>query len=46
MDDFTNGYPKVYYSEYVIGTNVALYRPMGSLRISLIELIHLVDICS
>ena len=42
MDDFTNGYPQADYSEYVIGTNGALYGPMGSLRISLTELTHLV----
>ena len=42
MDDFTNGYPEADYSEYVIGTNGALYGPMGSLRISLTELTHLV----
>jgi CubicO group peptidase (beta-lactamase class C family) len=42
MDDFTNGYPTANYSEYVIGTNGALYGPMGSLRISLSELTHLV----
>ena len=42
MDDFTKGYPKDNYSEYVIGTNGALFGPMGSLRISLTELTHLV----
>jgi CubicO group peptidase (beta-lactamase class C family) len=41
MDDFTEGYPTANYSEYVIGTNGALYGPMGSLRISLEELTHL-----
>ena len=41
-DDFTKGYPKANYSEYVVGTNGALYGPMGSLRISLTELTHLV----
>jgi CubicO group peptidase (beta-lactamase class C family) len=42
MDDFTKGYPKDNYSEYVIGTNGALFGPMGSLRISMTELTHLV----
>ena len=42
MDDFTNGYPKADHSEYIIGTNGALYGPMGSLRISLTELTYLV----
>lgn len=42
MDDFTTGYPKVDYSDYKIGTNGALYGPMGSLRISLTELTYLV----
>ena len=42
MDDFVNGYPKANYSEYVIGTNGALYGPMGDLRVSLTELTHLV----
>ena len=42
MDDFTKGFPKKNYSEYVIGTNGALFGPMGSLRISLTELTHLV----
>ena len=42
MDDFINGYPEANYSEYVIGTNGALYGPMGDLRISLTELTHLV----
>ena len=42
MDDFTKGFPKNNYSEYVIGTNGALFGPMGSLRISLTELTHLV----
>ena len=41
-DDFTNGYPKANYSEYIIGTNGALFGPMGSLRISLSELTHLI----
>lgn len=41
-DDFIDGYPYQNYSEYVIGTNGALYGPMGSLRISLSELTHLV----
>ena len=41
-DNFTHGYPKEDYSDYVIGTNGALYGPMGSLRISLEELTHLV----
>ena len=41
-DDFTNGYPKNNYDEYIIGTNGALFGPMGSLRISLEELTHLV----
>ena len=42
MDDFVNGYPKANYSEYIIGTNGALYGPMGDLRVSLTELTHLV----
>ena len=42
MDDFVNGYPKANYSEYVIGTNGALYGPMGDLRVSLTELTHLI----
>ena len=42
MDDFTAGYPKADYSGYKIGTNGALYGPMGSLRISLTELTYLV----
>ena len=42
MDNFIDGYPKANYSEYVIGTNGALYGPMGSLRVSLTELTHLV----
>ena len=43
MDDFTEGYPHANnYSEYIIGTNGALFGPMGSLRISLEELTHLV----
>ena len=42
MDDFVNGYPKANYSEYVIGTNGALFGPMGDLRVSLTELTHLV----
>ena len=42
MDDFINGYPEANYSEYVIGTNGALYGPMGDLRVSLTELTHLV----
>ena len=42
MDDFTNGYPKADHSEYIIGTNGALYGPMGNLRISLTELTYLV----
>ena len=42
MDDFTNGYPIADHSEYIIGTNGALYGPMGSLRISLTELTYLV----
>ena len=42
MDDFTTGYPKADYSEYKIGTNGALYGPMGSLRVSLTELTYLV----
>ena len=42
MDDFTNGYPIADHSEYIIGTNGALYGPMGNLRISLTELTYLV----
>ena len=42
MDDFVNGYPEANYSEYVIGTNGALYGPMGDLRVSLTELTHLI----
>lgn len=42
MDDFTNGYPKANFSEYVIGSNGALFGPMGGLRISISELTHLV----
>ena len=42
MDDFSKGYPKANYSEYVIGTNGALYGPQGNLRISISELTHLV----
>jgi CubicO group peptidase (beta-lactamase class C family) len=42
MDNFIDGYPKANYSEYVIGTNGALYGPMGSLRVSLSELTNLV----
>ncbi len=38
QDDFTNGYPKEDYSDYVIGTNGSLFGPMGSLRISMNEL--------
>ena len=42
MDDFTNGYPQANHSGYVIGTNGALYGPMGNLRISLTELTYLI----
>ena len=42
MDNFINGYPEANYSEYIIGTNGALYGPMGSLRISINELTHLI----
>ncbi len=42
IDDFSDGYPEANYSEYVIGTNGALFGPMGHLRISLTELTHLV----
>ena len=42
MDDFTNGYPIANYSDYKIGTNGALYGPMGNLRVSLTELTHLI----
>ena len=35
MDDFIDGYPTADYSDYKIGTNGALYGPMGNLRISL-----------
>ena len=41
MDDFTDGYPKEKYSEYIVGSNGALYGPMGSLRVSLTELTYL-----
>lgn len=37
-DDFTNGYPKEDYADYVIGTNGSLFGPMGSLRVSVNEL--------
>lgn len=37
-DDFTEGYPKIDYSGYTIGTNGSLFGPMGSLRISVKEL--------
>ena len=42
MDDFIDGYPTANYSDYKIGTNGALYGPMGNLRISLTELTHLI----
>ena len=42
MDDFTDGYPTANYKEYIIGSNGALYGPMGNLRVSLTELTHLV----
>jgi CubicO group peptidase (beta-lactamase class C family) len=37
-DDFTGGYPKEDYADYVIGTNGSLFGPMGSLRVSIREL--------
>ena len=37
-DDFTVGYPKEDYADYVIGTNGSLFGPMGSLRVSINEL--------
>jgi len=37
-DDFSKGYPKDDYSEYVIGTNGSLFGPMGSLRVCVNEL--------
>lgn len=37
-DDFTAGFPREDYSEYVIGSNGSLFGPMGSLRISVREL--------
>ena len=40
-DDFTTGYPRQDYSEYVIGTNGSLFGPMGGLRVSVRELCEL-----
>lgn len=37
-DDFTNGYPREDYADYVIGTNGSLFGPMGSLRASVKDL--------
>ena len=37
-DDFTAGYPRDIYADYVIGTNGSLFGPMGSLRVSVGEL--------
>ena len=42
MDDFSNGYPEhKNFSDYIIGTNGALFGPQGGLRISIEELTHL-----
>ena len=40
-DDFTDGYEKKNFSDYIIGSNGALFGPMGSLRISIKELTNL-----
>lgn len=46
-DDFTNGYPREDFSDYVIGSNGSLFGPMGSLRISVQELCHIMQMfCS
>lgn len=37
-DDFSNGYPKLDYSDYVLGTNGSLFGPQGGLRVSVREL--------
>lgn len=38
MDDFTQGYPKGDFDDYVLATNGSLFGPMGSLRVSVKEL--------
>ena len=40
-DDFSQGYPQEDYPDYVPGTNGSLFGPMGSLRISVVELCKL-----
>jgi len=42
-DDFSAGFPREDYREYVIGTNGSLFGPMGSLRISVRELCKIME---
>lgn len=42
-DDFRDGYPVEDYRDYVIGSNGSLFGPMGSLRVSVLELCRIMQ---
>ena len=43
VDDFTKGYPKDDFADYVLATNGSLFGPMGSLRVSVKELCRIMQ---